>query len=196
MTRRKTLTLLAAVLVGATLATAATAQNDATQLPIAPEVENAYQAILAAPVVKKALDAIRMDDARTFDEQKTITEIPAPPFKEKARAEYYVKRLQELGLKEAYIDGEGNVIGVREGKGRGPRLVICAHLDTVFPEGTDVQVKEKDGRFYAPGIGDAARGLAALLSLIRAMNMNDIKTVGDVVFVGTVGEEELGNLRG
>jgi len=196
MTRRKTLTLLAAVLVGAMLATLATAQNDATQLPIAPEVENAYQALLAAPMVQKALDDLRADDARTFDEQKTITEIPAPPFKEKMRAEYYVKRFQELGLQEASIDQEGNVIGVRKGQGRGPRLVISAHLDTVFPEGTDVQVKAQEGRFYAPGIGDDARGLAALLSLIRAMNMNDIKTIGEVVFVGTVGEEELGNLRG
>jgi acetylornithine deacetylase/succinyl-diaminopimelate desuccinylase-like protein len=196
MTRHKTLTLLAAVLVSATFATAATAQNDPTQLPIAPEVEEAYQAILAAPVVQKALDDIRADDSRTFDEQKTITEIPAPPFKEQVRAEFYVKRLQELGLEEAHIDAEGNAIGMRKGAGSGPRLVISAHLDTVFPEGTDVQVKEKDGRFYAPGIRDDARGLAALLSLIRAMNMHDIKTVGDVVFVGTVGEEELGNLRG
>jgi acetylornithine deacetylase/succinyl-diaminopimelate desuccinylase-like protein len=196
MTRRKPLMLLAAVLVGATLATPAPSQNNAAQLPISPEVEEAYQAILAAPVVKKVLDDIRTDDSRTFDEQKTITEIPAPPFKEMVRAEFYVKRLQELGLPEAYIDAEGNVIGVRKGKGGGPRLVISAHLDTVFPEGTDVQVKEKDGRFYAPGIGDDARGLAALLSLIRAMNVNDIKTIGDVVFVGTVGEEELGNLRG
>jgi tripeptide aminopeptidase len=196
MTRRKTLTLLAAVLVSTTLATPATAQNDAPPRPIAPEVEQAYQALLAAPMVQKALDDLRADDARTFDEQKTITEMPAPPFNEQARAEYYVRRLQELGLQEASIDQEGNVIGVRNGRGRGPKLVISAHLDTVFPEGTDVQVKAQEGRFYAPGIGDDARGLAALLSVLRALNMNDIKTVGEVVFVGTVGEEELGNLRG
>jgi acetylornithine deacetylase/succinyl-diaminopimelate desuccinylase-like protein len=74
--------------------------------------------------------------------------------------------------------------------------VVSAHLDTVFPEGTDVTVKEQDGVILAPGIGDDSRGLAALLSLIKALNANGIVTVGDLLFVGTVGEEELGNLRG
>jgi acetylornithine deacetylase/succinyl-diaminopimelate desuccinylase-like protein len=87
------------------------------------------------------------------------------------------------------------VIGLCKGSAGGPKLVVSAHLDTVFPEGTDVTVKEKDGVILAPGIGDDSRGLAAL-SLIQAMNANDVKTVGDVLFVGTVGEEELGNLRG
>ena len=107
------------------------------------------------------------------------------------------KRMQELGFKDAAIDAEGNVIALRKGSGGGrPKLVLSAHLDTVFPEGTDVTVKEKDGVILAPGIGDNSRGLAALLSLIKAMNANEIATVGDILFVGTVGEEELGNLRG
>ncbi len=159
-------------------------------------VEAAYAAILAHPRVIKTLDDIKADDARAFAEQKRITEIPAPPYKEKVRAEYYLKRFGELGFKDASIDAEGNVIGLRKGSGSGPKLVVSAHLDTVFPEGTDVTVKEKDGVILAPGIGDDSRGLAALLSLIQAMNANQIATVGDVLFVGTVGEEELGNLRG
>ena len=102
-----------------------------------------------------------------------------------------------FGFKDASIDGEGNVIALRKGSGGGrPKLVVSAHLDTVFPEGTDVTVKEKDGAIIAPGIGDDSRGLAALLSLIKVMNANEIETVGDILFVGTVGEEELGNLRG
>ncbi|MBR1245481.1 M20/M25/M40 family metallo-hydrolase [Bradyrhizobium sp. AUGA SZCCT0169] len=157
----------------------------------------AIEPILANPKVAKTLEDIKADDARTLDEQKRITEIPAPPFKEKIRAEYYQKRMQELGFKDAAIDSEGNVIALRKGSGGGrPKLVVSAHLDTVFPEGTDVTVKEKDGAFVAPGIGDDSRGLAALLSLIKAMNANEIATVGDIMFVGTVGEEELGNLRG
>ena len=105
--------------------------------------------------------------------------------------------MQELGFKDAAIDAEGNVIALRKGTGGGrPKLVLSAHLDTVFPEGTDVTVKEKDGVILAPGIGDDSRGLAALLSVIKAMNANEIATVGDILFVGTVGEEELGNLRG
>ncbi|HLX17637.1 MAG TPA: M20/M25/M40 family metallo-hydrolase [Bradyrhizobium sp.] len=160
-------------------------------------VDAASQAILASPKVIKALEDIKADDGQAFAEQKRITEIPAPPYKEKVRAEYFLKRFLELGFKDASIDTEGNVIGLRKGSGGGrPKLVVSAHLDTVFPEGTDVSVKEKDGVTLAPGIGDDSRGLAALLSLIKSINNNAIMTVGDVMFVGTVGEEELGNLRG
>jgi tripeptide aminopeptidase len=179
----------AALLLGAALAPDARAQT-------APAIDSAVQAILANPKIIKTLEDIKADDDRTLAEQKRITEIPAPPYKEKVRAEYYLKRFVELGFKDASIDAEGNVIGLRKGSGGVPKLVVSAHLDTVFPEGTDVTVKEKDGVILAPGIGDDSRGLAALLSLIQAMNANDIKTVGDVLFVGTVGEEELGNLRG
>jgi acetylornithine deacetylase/succinyl-diaminopimelate desuccinylase-like protein len=176
-----------------TIAFVAIAQQALAQAAPAPDLE----AILANPKIVKALDDIKADDERAFAEQKHITEIPAPPFKEKVRAEYYQKRMQELGFKDASIDAEGNVIALRKGSAGGrPKLVVSAHLDTVFPEGTDVTVKEKDGAIVAPGIGDDSRGLAALLSLIKAMNENEIATVGDILFVGTVGEEELGNLRG
>ena len=159
--------------------------------------EGATTAILANAKVAKAFEDIKADDARALEEQKRITEIPAPPYKERVRGEYLLKRFQELGLKDAAFDGEGNVIAVRKGTGGGrPRLVVSAHQDTVFPEGTDVTVKEKDGLVLAPGIGDDSRGLAALLALIQALNTNQISTVGDIMFVATVGEEELGNLRG
>jgi len=163
----------------------------------APAADAAYQAILSNPKVVKAIDDIKADDDNALAEQKRITEIPAPPYKEKVRAEYFLKRMQELGFKDASIDTEGNVVALRKGSGGGrPKLVVSAHLDTVFPEGTDVTVKEKDGVILAPGIGDDSRGLAALLSLIKSINANEIATVGDIMFVGTVGEEELGNLRG
>jgi acetylornithine deacetylase/succinyl-diaminopimelate desuccinylase-like protein len=170
-------------------------QVHAQTAPAGPAVEAAYAAILGDPKVIKTLEDIKADDNRALAEQKRITEIPAPPYKEQVRAAYYLKRFIELGFKDASIDAEGNVIALRKGSGGGPKLVVSAHLDTVLPEGTDVTVK-KDGVILAPGIGDDSRGLAALLSLIQAMNANDIKTVGDVLFVGTVGEEELGNLRG
>ncbi len=163
--------------------------------PAAP-VDPAFEAVRADPRVAALLDALRADDARTFDEQKRITAIPAPPFKEAVRAEYVLGRMRELGLGDAAIDGEGNVVATRKGARGRPKLVVSAHLDTVFPEGTDVTVREKDGAYLAPGIGDDARGLAVLLSLIGALNRSGLMTVGDVVFVATVGEEELGNLRG
>jgi acetylornithine deacetylase/succinyl-diaminopimelate desuccinylase-like protein len=162
----------------------------------APAADAAYQAILSNPKVVKAINDIKADDDSALAEQKRITEIPAPPYKEKVRAEYFLKRMQELGFKDASIDTEGNVVALRKGSGGRPKLVVSAHLDTVFPEGTDVTVKEKDGVILAPGIGDDSRGLAALLSLIKSINANEIATVGDIMFVGTVGEEELGNLRG
>ena len=182
---------LMALLMAGPLASRACAQDSGSA------VEAATQAILADPKVIKTFEDIKADDDNSLAEQKHITEIPAPPYKEKVRAEYFLKRMQEAGLKDASIDGEGNVIALRRGSGGGrPKLVVSAHLDTVFPEGTDVTVKEKDGVILAPGIGDDSRGLAALLSLIKATNANGLATVGDVLFVGTVGEEELGNLRG
>src|SRR3954449_9023164 len=153
-------------------------QSSAQTPAAAPAIDAAYQAILANANVVKTLEDIKADDDTALAEQKRITEIPAPPYKEKIRAEYFLKRMQELGFKDASIDAEGNVIGLRKGTGGGrPKLVLSAHLDTVFPEGTDVTVKEKDGTFLAAGIGDDSRGLAALLSLIKNMNENAVPTV-------------------
>ena len=122
-----------------------------------------------------------------------IDETPLPG---EAPAAYVERLAQAMRLTNAAIDAEGNVVGVRKGTGNGPKLVISAHLDTVFPSGTDVKVKELDGKLYAPGIWDNTRGLAVLLSWLKVLNDQKIATVGDLVFVGNVGEEELGNLRG
>lgn len=160
------------------------------------EAEHTFARMLSYPEVKRALEFLRRDEARTLAEQKAIAVIPSPPFGEQERARDYVKRLAALGEKSASIDKEGNVIAVRPGRGTGPKLVVSAHLDTVFPEGTDITLKEHDGKLYAPGIADDTRGLAEILSIIRALNATGLKTVGDTYFVGTVGEEGLGNLRG
>lgn len=148
------------------------------------------------PAVTGALDAIRQDNAWTVAQQISICEIPAPPFKEAVRAEEFRRRLAALGLTGARIDSEGNVIAERPGTGAGPRVLISAHLDTVFPEGTDVTVTRTGTRLAGPGIGDDCRGLAVLLQLVKAMQDAGIQTTGDVTFVGTVGEEGEGNLRG
>ncbi len=193
MIRTFTISASAAVLAWAAMASMDVAR---AQAPAA-AVDAVTASIVANPKVAKAFEDIKADDARALEEQKRITEIPAPPYKERVRGEYLLKRFQELGFKDAAFDSEGNVIALRKGSGGGrPRLVVSAHQDTVFPEGTDVTVKEKDGAILAPGIGDDSRGLAALLSLIQALNANQIATVGDIMFVATVGEEELGNLRG
>ena len=186
--------LLAALCMGWCLGAAAQGVTYTTP------VEGAYGALFRDPGVPRMLSELANNAPLVFEEQKRITAIPAPPFKEGVRAAYILKRMRELGLPDAYIDTEGNVIGVRKGLGSstnaGPRLVVSAHLDTVFPEGTDVTVKERDGRYYAPGIADDSRGLAVLLAVLGAMQAQRVQTIGEVVFVATVGEEELGNLRG
>lgn len=186
--------LLSAMALG--VATLMTLPSQAADPQISSAVREQFGAVAGNAQVGQALEYIRQDDARTLAEQKELVGVAAPPFKEKARAENYVKRMAAIGYKDARIDKEGNVIAVRRGTGNGPVLVVSAHLDTVFPEGTDLAVKEKNGRLYAPGIGDDTRGLAELLSMMRALNEAGVKTVGDIWFVGTVGEEGLGDLRG
>jgi len=186
------------LIVLAALALTAGACSAQTRTPAAPSpaIDATYTKLLDAPLIKKLLADVKADDARTLAELRLLTEIEAPPFKEKERAEYMLSRFKALGLSDAAIDGEGNVVAVRKGSGKGPTLLVSAHLDTVFPPGTDVKIKEKDGRWYAPGIADDTRGLAVLLSWIKALEENRVKTVGDLVFVANTGEEGLGDLRG
>lgn len=186
--------LAALVVVGCALSNQIYAQASRPAGPTARQHDQ--QALLSDKRVQAALEQIREEDAKTLREQIEIAQIPAPPFKESVRAQDYLQRLRALGLSDAAIDAEGNVIARRKGTGGGPTLVLSAHLDTVFPEGTDVTVREKDGRYYGRGLADDSRGLAVLLTVLRAMQDNKLRTVGDVLFVGTVGEEGLGNLRG
>jgi hypothetical protein len=110
------------------LAAALLPANDGCAQDSAAPAETALNALLANPVVAKALDEIKADDARTLAEQRRITEIPAPPFKEQTRAQFYLQRFYDLGLGDAAIDSEGNVIALRKGSGNGPKLVVSAHL--------------------------------------------------------------------
>jgi len=177
---------------------AALAQGGAIANPpqVRPEVDRAYTQLMGAPAVQKLLEAVKADHERSVEDLKLLTEIEAPPFKEQKRAEAFLARMKALGLADAKIDAEGNVVGLRKGTGNGPKLLVSAHLDTVFPAGTDVKVKERDGKLYAPGISDDTRGLSVLLSWLKVLNDNKVQTQGDLLFVGNVGEEELGNLRG
>ncbi len=146
--------------------------------------------------VRAAVEAARADEPRTIDEQIRLCEIPAPPFKEATRANAYAEAFRALGLTNVRIDRAGNVLGERRGRAARPHLVFSAHLDTVFPEGTDVKVTRDKSVLKGPGIGDDCRGLAVLLAVVRAMNTANVTTPGPITFVGTVGEEGLGDLRG
>jgi acetylornithine deacetylase/succinyl-diaminopimelate desuccinylase-like protein len=152
--------------------------------------------ITASPEFRRAAAALAAGHDNWVKDVIAITEIPAPPFKEQARAKAYLGMFKARGLSETEIDQEGNVLGLRKGVGGGPLLVVSAHLDTVFPEGTDVKVRREADKLHAPGVGDDSAGLATQLALIDAMNAAGIRTRGDILFVGTVGEEGLGDLRG
>lgn len=163
---------------------------------ISSKVESVYKVLMENNRVKEGLAFLEADNEFTAKEQTAITEIPAPTFQEEVRGEDYKERLEALGIQNITVDEVGNVFGVRPGTGKGPKLVVCAHLDTVFPEGTHVTAKIKDGIIYAPGIGDDGRGLASVLTLIRSLNHANIQTEGDILFGANVGEEGLGDLRG
>jgi acetylornithine deacetylase/succinyl-diaminopimelate desuccinylase-like protein len=132
----------------------------------------------------------------TLEQQISICEIPAPPFKEAARAAEFARRLTEIGLRNVRIDAEGNVIGEYPGVADDRVVALAAHLDTVFPEGTDVTVKRSGDTLRAPGIGDNCRGLTVLLSVARTLQESGVQPGKTILFVGTVGEEGPGNLRG
>ncbi|MFM8376931.1 MAG: M20/M25/M40 family metallo-hydrolase [Phenylobacterium sp.] len=148
---------------------------------------------------KAAQEVLRAEHGRTVADIIRITEIPAPPFGESRRAEALRRDFEALGLKSVTIDPEGNVTGVRPGvrtRGQGPYLAVAAHLDTVFPAGTDVTVRREGWRLSAPGIGDNSRSLATLLAWIRAMDAAGVRTRDDLLFIANVGEEGQGDLRG
>jgi tripeptide aminopeptidase len=146
--------------------------------------------------VRAVLEALKTDNAWTLEQQVALCEIPAPPFRETARGVAYKAALEQLGLTNVRVDAVGNVLGERRGTGDGPTVVLAGHLDTVFPEGTDVRVKNENGRLTGRGIGDDCRGLAVVLATARALQASRVRTPGTIIFVGNVGEEGPGNLRG
>lgn len=161
-------------------------------------------ALLSAPAaaqspaaLKVAHDRIADDYRRIVGEIVQLTEIPAPPFKEAARAARYMEMMRAVGLQDVQMDEVGNITSVRPGRDRTAKaLVVSAHLDTVFPEGTPINVRREGTTLHAPGIGDDTIGLASMLAWVRALDAAKIETSRDILFVATVGEEGQGDLRG
>lgn len=152
--------------------------------------------VLRLPDVRRAADLALAGDEATLASQVELSEIPAPPFEESARGRRMEVLLTDAGLPEPFTDAVGNVVATRPGSESIPPLVVSAHLDTVFPAGTDVSVRRQGDILRGPGISDDARGLATLLAVARAMNGAGVVTRAPVLFVATVGEEGIGDLRG
>jgi acetylornithine deacetylase/succinyl-diaminopimelate desuccinylase-like protein len=179
------------------IADAALAQDDiAGGVQVSSETEQRISALLEAPDIQSSLDHIRAMESQLHDDLIELTEIPAPPFGEEKRGIRFAEMLKEAGLRNITIDAVGNVIGRRPGRSGSKVVAYVAHLDTVFPLETDVTVRVEGDTYYAPGVGDNTRGLVVLLGVLRALEHNSIETDADILFIGNVGEEGLGDLRG
>lgn len=152
--------------------------------------------MLTFPEVERALRFFERNAEAITDEQIRICSIPASPFGERARAEYFREKFLALGLSEVEIDEEGNCLGLLRGNSPAPLVVVSAHLDTVFAPDTDFTIARSGDRLLAPGIADDGCGLAALIAIAEALQAEKIRTQGSILFVATVGEEGEGNLRG
>ncbi|MEO8484367.1 MAG: M20/M25/M40 family metallo-hydrolase [Acidobacteriota bacterium] len=160
-----------------------------------PSTDTTVAHVFAHPAYRRAADTLEQTFPQFVRDVVALTEIAAPPRAESARAEACASLLREAGLVSTTIDPEGNVVAFRPGLG-GPLLVIAAHLDTVFPAGTDVRVRRDGVRLSAPGIGDNAQGVATLVAIARALTAARAATINDLLFVADVGEEATGDLRG
>lgn len=160
-----------------------------------PEAQRARR-ITASPQFKAAVAAFGHDHDQFVQDLITLTEIPAPPFGERERGQYFLKRLSEFGLENVEMDPEGNTMGVLRGRKHGRLLAIAAHLDTVFPAGTDVKVKREGTTLRAPGVSDDTHALALILAMLRSMRTAHLEPENDILFIGDVGEEGPGDLRG
>ncbi|REL33382.1 M20/M25/M40 family metallo-hydrolase [Rhodohalobacter sp. SW132] len=178
------------------LVISATAQQNYEEFELDSQYTNEIESLVGKATIQQAFTFIEEFDEQTVQNQILINEIPAPPFMEDVRAEKYLEMMMAYGLTDVSIDEEGNVIGKRPGTTGEKTIVISAHLDTVFPEDTDVTVEVRNDTLYAPGITDDARGLTTVLTILKALQEVEIQTEADIWFVGTVGEEGLGDLRG
>ncbi len=169
--------------------------SDEELLP-APEFRASIARLQENAAVQTALDHVITLEPRSMQDLIEITEIPAPPFGEERRAARFAEMLREAGLDNVVIDEVGNVIGHRPGVSGNRTIAYSAHLDTVFPLQTELTVRTEGTRLFAPGIGDNSRGLVTILTVLRVLEFANIQTEADLLFIGNVGEEGLGDLRG
>ena len=166
------------------------------ELKIDKKYSKVAQKYLKNKKIQSAFKRIEQLDPLTVKRHIELTEIEAPPFKEVKRAKVFAEYFRKLGMDTVWMDSEGNVLGIIEGSQGDRTVALDAHLDTVFPEGTDVKVRIQNDTLYAPGIGDDTRGLSMLLTLLETLKTENIQPKDNLLFIGSVGEEGLGDLRG
>ena len=185
------LTVLASALAlaCAALAFAQTGADRSARVGAGAPYDEQVKALLARPEMQAAFADVDKNRDAIRKEWIALTEINAPSGKEAERAAFIESILRGYKSVEVRRDSAGNIIATRRGTGGGPLVVIDAHMDTVFQPGLKIKVTERNGRLYAPGIGDDTRNVEAMLAMIRALDAANVKTKGDLVFLFTVEEE-------
>ena len=147
--------------------------------------------------IEKAMQILEETHEAIVDLQMQLCAIRSPSNMEETRAKHFYALMSQIGLDHVYMDEVNNVIGLWKGTGDGPTLVVAAHMDTVFgPEIDCTPVKKEDGFIWGPGICDDTRGMVEVYAIAKTMCETGIRAKGDILFVGNVGEESLGDLRG
>jgi len=166
------------------------------QSQAAPSIQDVAR-LAAHPQVQTAISWFGCEESSIADWQMEVASIPAPPFGEAARAEWLAQRFRQLELADVHVDEVGNVFGIRRGTDASPRFIaLSAHLDTVFPAGTELRPRRDGTRLCGPGISDNGAGIAALLAIAAALESAGLRHRAPLVFIGNVGEEGEGDLRG
>jgi tripeptide aminopeptidase len=160
-----------------------------------PDLQQLISNLAAKSGVRSAYAGFLSQEAQLANWQLQLARIPAPPFGEQARSEWLLERFLELGLQDVHADEVGNVFGVRPGI-TDKFVAVSAHMDTVFPAGTPLNVRQQGARLYGPGVSDNGAGLAALLGIAAALGDVRIQTLAPILFIANVGEEGEGDLRG
>ena len=158
-------------------------------------VQEEISRLAALPEVRSALSWLRSHEADFTPWQLEIASIPAPPFNEAARGEWIKNKFHELGMKEVHGDEAGNVFGLRPAPGK-QCVALSAHMDTVFPAGTPLNIRQQGNRLYGPGVSDNGAGVTALLAIAAALRAERIPIAMPILFIANVGEEGEGDLRG
>jgi acetylornithine deacetylase/succinyl-diaminopimelate desuccinylase-like protein len=168
---------------------------------VSPTVQQEIARLAALPETRAAFARLRTEEGQIALWQLEMARIPAPPFGEAARSEWLQELFRALGLEEVCTDDVGNVFGVHN-SGQPTKsastqyTALSAHIDTVFPAGTPLNLRQQGNRLYGPGVSDNGAGVAALLAVASTLRASKIALASPILFIGNVGEEGEGDLRG
>src|SRR5436309_4193720 len=162
---------------------------------VLPALQQEIARLAGLPEIRHAFAWLRLQEAQFAAWQLEMARIAAPPFGERARGEWLAQKLIDLGLEDVHCDDVGNVFGISPGRGK-DYVAISAHIDTVFPAGTPLNIRQQGARLYGPGVSDNGAGVTALLAVAGVLGATRIRHAQPFLFIGNVGEEGEGDLRG